>query len=68
MPKDKVVFDKNGESGNIYAILGQAQLILRKERRINDFNEMRDRVYESHSYEDALNVIGKYVELEDISK
>lgn len=64
----EVVFDRNGPSGNIYAILGMAQKVMKKQRRYTDFNTMRDRVFESKSYEDALAIIGEYVNLVDTTK
>ena len=64
----EVVFDRNGPSGNIYHILGMAQRVMKKQRRYTDFNTMRDRVFESKSYEEALAIIGKYVKLADITK
>lgn len=64
--KPVVYFQSKGESGNIYYILGMVQRELRKQRKINDFNELRDRVYNSHSYEEALSVIREYVDLIDL--
>lgn len=68
MEKDTVCYDRNGPSGNIYYILGMAQRVMKKQRRYTDFNTMRDRVFESKSYEDALTIIGEYVELIDVTK
>lgn len=67
MDKLKVTFDRRGPSGNIYYILGMAQTVMKKQRRYTDFNTMRDRVFESKSYEDALTIIGEYVELIDVT-
>ena len=64
----EVLFDMNGPSGNIYYILGMAQRVMKKQRRYTDFNTMRDRVFESKSYEDALAIIGEYVNLVDTTK
>lgn len=65
--KPKVEFDSKGESGNIYHILGQVSQVMRKVRRINDFNEMRDKVFASGSYKEALAHIREYVILVDKS-
>lgn len=65
MEKLTVYFDSKGPSGNIYDILGKVSLALRKQQRITDYNTMRDRVFDSHSYEEALAVIRGYVNLVD---
>ena len=63
MTKEKVEYSRCGPSGNIYHIIGKAQLALRKQHRILDYNEMWERVQNSHSYDEALAIIGEYVEL-----
>ena len=65
MEKDKpiVEYDPSGSSGNIYWILGAVSDIMRKQRRITAFNELRDRVFEAQSYDEALAIIGEEVTL-----
>lgn len=63
MKKEKVEYSKSGPSGNIYHILGKANLALRKQHRIIDYNTMWERVQNCHSYKEALDIIGEYVEL-----
>lgn len=65
MKKDKpiVEYDPYGHTGNIYWILGEVSKIMRKQRRIIAFNDLRDRVFESQSYEEALAIIGEEVTL-----
>ena len=65
MKKDKpiVEYDPYGHSGNIYWILGQVSEIMRKQRRIIAFNDLRDRVFEAQSYDEALQIIGEEVTL-----
>lgn len=63
--KPKVTFDSRGETGNVYAILALTQKALRKARRINAYNECRDRVLASHSYDEALAIVREYVDLTD---
>ena len=53
------------ESGNIYWIVGVVRDVLRKQNRITEFNDMRDRVFSSGSYREALAIIGEYVTLVD---
>lgn len=66
MNDNVVFFDRHGPSGNIYYILGMAQKVMKKQRRYTDFNTMRDRVFESKSYEEALAIIAEYVKLIEI--
>ena len=61
-----IQFDRNGETGNIFYILGQARKVLLEQGRGNDGIEMFERVKQG-DYENALKVIGKYVELQDIT-
>ena len=65
MKKDKpiVEYDPYGHSGNIYWILGEVSKIMRKQRRIIDYNNLRDRVFEAQSYDEALEIIGEEVTL-----
>ena len=64
---NKVIqFDRNGETGNIFYILGQANKVLRQQGKGNESIEMFERVKQG-DYENALKVIGEYVELQDIT-
>lgn len=70
MAKDKPILEYNsrGESGNIFWILGMLSEIMKKQRRITAFNSIRDRVFASKSYDEALAIIGEEVTLKDIAK
>ena len=68
MEKPTITYDRSGPSGNIYAILGAVSQELRKQRRYTDFNNLRDRVFEARSYEEALRIIGETVNLVEIHK
>ena len=68
MDRPTIYFDRSGPSGNIYAILGAASQELRKQRRYTEFNNLRDRVFEAQSYEEALQIIGETVDLVEIHK
>ena len=68
MDRPTIYFDRSGPSGNIYAILGAVSQELRKQRRYTDFNNLRDRVFEARSYEEALRIIGETVNLVEIHK
>ena len=64
MEKKTIYFESNGESGNIFAILGQVKEIITKEQ----FEECFQAVKSCNSYYEALDVIEEYVHLEDLSK
>lgn len=64
MDKKVVYFDRNGESGNIFYILSMVCEAIGKEKAM----ECSARVYQCHSYEEALGIIGEYVLLEDLSE
>ena len=59
----EVRFNRNGSSGNIYAVMGGAIKILRMCGRFDDAKILVDRVTSSGSYDDALKVINEYVTL-----
>lgn len=59
-PKMKLV----GEDGNIFAILGRASRLLKRNGQVEQAEEMSNRVYHSGDYYKALNIISEYVETE----
>ena len=63
--KKAIHFKSQGESGNIYAILAKVSSFMLKQKRIPEFNELRDRVYASGSYESALGILREEVDLID---
>lgn len=64
--KPKVEFDSKGPSGNIYHILAMVQHSLKKQHRLADYNILQDKVCNSSSYQDVLNIIREYIDLIDI--
>lgn len=60
-----VHFGSRHENGNIFWILGAVRMIMRKERRIAEYNDMWQEVQNCGSYEDALQIIGQHVRLID---
>lgn len=66
--KPELHYDSKGATGNIFVILSNAQKILRGKRRINDFNELREKVLHSNSYEEALKCLAEIFVLIDKSK
>ena len=68
MDRPTIYFDRSGPSGNIYAILAAVSQALRRQRRYTEFNNLRDRVFEAESYEEALQIIGETVDLVEIHK
>ena len=59
-PKMKLV----GMDGNIFAILGRASQLLRRNGQADQAKEMIRRVQQSENYYKALNIISEYVETE----
>ena len=53
-----------GHDGNIYFILGRASHLLKEHGMEEQSKEMWDRVLDSKSYDEALNIISEYVETE----
>ena len=66
MNKPRVEIHSRGPEGNIYLILGKTRDALRHERRINDYNDMWERVQNCGSYTAALVEIRKTVDLIDL--
>ena len=58
-------FNSRGESGNIFAVLAEVRKVMRKQRRITEYNNMWEEVQSSGSYEAALEIIGRHVPLMD---
>ena len=66
MNKEVIYFDSTGESGNIFSLLAEVNKVYRKQRRINEFNEIRDNVFKAKSYTEALTVIRQHITLIDV--
>lgn len=66
--KPTIIYDSSGPQGNIFWILGAAKNALRKQRRINEYNELWERVQSSHSYTEALSILSERVDLVDLAK
>lgn len=66
MTRPSVEFHSGSAEGNIYYILGKVRDVLRKQRRINDYNELWERVQKSGNYVNALAEIRKIVDLTDL--
>ena len=52
-----------GEDGNIFNLMGIASKILRQNGMAEEAVEMRDRIRASESYDEALCIIGEYVNI-----
>ncbi len=52
-----------GEDGNIFNLVGIASRTLKNNGKETEAEEMRSKVYASGSYDEALSVIGNYVEI-----
>lgn len=65
MRKPEIHFESCHESGNIFVILALVRREMQKQRRITDYNNLRDRVTASGSYQEALAIIRETVNLID---
>lgn len=54
-----------GQNGNIYNLMGIAARTLREHGLKDQAAEMKDRIFVSGSYEEALCIIGEYVNITD---
>lgn len=66
--KPVVEYESRGESGNVFWLLAAVHTALRREHRPTDYNTCRDAVLASHSYDEALSIMSRYVTLVDRSK
>lgn len=62
--KDRPKMELVGMDGNIFAIMGRASRVLMKAGMSDDAREMVDRVQECGSYNEALNMVSRYVQTE----
>lgn len=61
-PDMKPTAQFTGADGNVFNLLGICSRSLH--RMPNAFNELRDRVFEAKSYDEALQIMMEYVEVE----
>ena len=54
-----------GTDGNIFSLMGIASRTLRRNGMQSEAKEMWKEITKSRSYEEALNIIGNYVEITD---
>ena len=52
-----------GEDGNIFNLMARVAITLKDHGLSDEAIEMRDRVMSSHSYDEALCIIGEYVNI-----
>ncbi len=52
-----------GEDGNIFHLVGIAAKTLRRNGMSTEASEMSTRIFNSGSYEEALGIIGEYVNI-----
>lgn len=62
--KAEIHFRSRHESGNIYWIMGKVRDIMRKERRITDWNNAWERIQKT-DYAGALAILRELVDLID---
>ena len=52
-----------GQNGNIFHLVGIASRTLKRNNLHSEAEEMQQRVFSSHSYSEALGIIGDYVNI-----
>lgn len=57
-----------GENGNIFNLVGIAARTLKKNGLSEQASEMTDKVFKSGSYEEALGIIGEYVNITSVDE
>lgn len=55
-----------GENGNIYNLVGIASRTLKRNCLSDEASEMTEKVFGSGSYEEALGIIGEYVNITSV--
>jgi hypothetical protein len=51
-----------GQDGNIFAVIGAASRVMKRAGLSKEAEEMAEKVMSSGSYDEALSIIGEYVE------
>lgn len=54
----------SGENGNIFNLVAIAVRVLRDNGKEKEADELNERVWDCETYEDALAVIGEYLDIE----
>ena len=57
-----------GQDGNIFNLVGIASRSLKRNGLSDEASEMAARVYKSGSYEEALGIIGEYVNITAVNE
>ena len=57
-----------GENGNIYNLVGIASRTLKRNGLSDEASEMPEKVFGSGSYEEALGIIGEYVNITSVDE
>ena len=57
-----------GEDGNIFHLVGIAAKTLRRNGMSTEASEMSTRIFNSGSYEEALGIIGEYVNITSVNE
>ena len=64
--KPKIECRSSGESGNTLYILAMLRETMKKQRRIADYNAVRDKVLAAGSYGEALAVMRELADITDL--
>ncbi len=58
----------NGQDGNIFNLVGIAAKTLKRNGLSSEASEMTERVFNSGSYEEALGIIGEFVNITSVDE
>lgn len=59
----KPVVQLVGQDGNVFNLLGICSRALKKAGRFEEAKAMQERIFKAASYEEALAIMGEYVEI-----
>lgn len=57
-----------GQDGNIFNLMGIASRTLRRNGMAEEAKEMTNRIYQSGSYDEALCIMGEYVNITSVDE
>ena len=58
----------NGPDGNIFAVVGKAIDVMKKAYSEKEIKDLKNRVFNSKSYDEALSVVEEYVKIKQIKE
>ena len=66
--RPRIEYNSRGETGNTFWLLCRLLQEMRKQRRIAEYNDIRNRVVNANSYAEALEIMSEVADLIDTAK